>query len=41
MLAAIDLNDPEIETPQKVADRIRAGLKHCRPTSSWPPPIAA
>ena len=23
----IDLNDPEAETPQVVADRIRAGLK--------------
>ncbi len=41
MLGVIDLNDPEIETPQKVADRIRAGLKTCRPTSSCPPPIAA
>ena len=28
MLGVIDLNDPEIETPQKVADRIRAGLKY-------------
>ena len=28
MLGVIDLDDPEIETPQKVADRIRAGLKY-------------
>jgi 5-methyltetrahydropteroyltriglutamate--homocysteine methyltransferase len=28
MLGVIDLNDPEIETPQKIAERIRAGLKH-------------
>ena len=28
MLGVIDLADPEIETPQKVAERIRAGLKH-------------
>jgi len=31
MLGVIDLNDPEIETPQKVADRIRAGLKFMAP----------
>ena len=28
MLGVIDLSDPEIETPQKVAERIRAGLKY-------------
>src|SRR4029078_2670787 len=27
MLGVIDLNDPEVETPQKIAERIRAGLK--------------
>ncbi len=31
MLGVIDLNDPEIETPQKVAERIRAGLKYLQP----------
>ncbi len=31
MLGVIDLNDPEIETPQKVAERIRAGLKYIGP----------
>jgi len=28
MLGVIDLGDPEIETPEKVAERVRAGLKH-------------
>jgi 5-methyltetrahydropteroyltriglutamate--homocysteine methyltransferase len=28
LLGVIDLNDPKAETPQVVADRIRAGLKH-------------
>jgi 5-methyltetrahydropteroyltriglutamate--homocysteine methyltransferase len=28
LLGVIDLNDPNAETPQVVADRIRAGLKH-------------
>ena len=31
MLGVIDLNDPEIETPQKIAERIRAGLKYMTP----------
>ena len=31
MLGVLDLNDPEIETPQKVAERIRAGLKFLPP----------
>ena len=31
MLGVIDLDDPEIETPQKVAERIRAGLKYLTP----------
>ena len=38
MLGAIDLNDPEIETPQKVADRIRAGLKFMAPDKLLPAP---
>jgi 5-methyltetrahydropteroyltriglutamate--homocysteine methyltransferase len=38
MLGVIDLNDPEIETPQKVADRIRAGLKHLPPDKLLPAP---
>ena len=31
MLGVIDLNDPEIETPEKIAERIRAGLKYLSP----------
>jgi 5-methyltetrahydropteroyltriglutamate--homocysteine methyltransferase len=38
MLGVIDLNDPEIETPQKVAERIRAGLKHIAPDKLLPAP---
>ncbi|MPZ30560.1 MAG: 5-methyltetrahydropteroyltriglutamate--homocysteine methyltransferase [Rhodospirillales bacterium] len=38
MLGVIDLNDPEVETPQKVADRIRAGLKHLPPDKLLPAP---
>ncbi|CAN5785456.1 methionine synthase [soil metagenome] len=38
MLGVIDLNDPEIETPQKVADRIRAGLKFVSPDKLLPAP---
>ena len=38
MLGVIDLNDPEIETPQKVAGRIRAGLKHMAPDKLLPAP---
>jgi len=38
MLGVIDLNDPEIETPQKVAERIRAGLKHVAPDKLLPAP---
>ena len=38
MLGVIDLADPEIETPQKVADRIRAGLKHLSPDKLLPAP---
>src|SRR5918994_180745 len=38
MLGVIDLNDPEIETAQKVADRIRAGLKHLPPDKLLPAP---
>ena len=38
MLGVIDLNDPEIETPQKVADRIRAGLKFMTPDKLLPAP---
>src|SRR5712664_1460443 len=36
MLGVIDLNDPEIETPQKVAERIRAGLKFVSPDMLLP-----
>ena len=38
MLGVIDLNDPEIETPRKVADRIRAGLAHVTPDKLLPAP---
>ncbi|MFO1161187.1 MAG: 5-methyltetrahydropteroyltriglutamate--homocysteine methyltransferase [Reyranellaceae bacterium] len=38
MLGVIDLNDPEIETPAKVADRIRGGLKHVPPDKLLPAP---
>lgn len=38
MLGVIDLADPEIETAQKVADRIRAGLKHLPPDKLLPAP---
>ena len=38
MLGVIDLNDPEIETPQKVAARIRAGLKYLPPDKLLPAP---
>ena len=38
MLGVIDLNDPEIETPQKIAERIRAGLKHMTPDKLLPAP---
>ena len=38
MLGVIDLNDPEIETPEKIADRIRAGLKFMSPEKLLPAP---
>ena len=38
MLGVIDLSDPEVETPQKVADRIRAGLRHIGPDKLLPAP---
>lgn len=38
MLGVIDLSDPAIETPQKVAERIRAGLKHISPDKLLPAP---
>ncbi|WP_395709744.1 5-methyltetrahydropteroyltriglutamate--homocysteine methyltransferase [Reyranella sp.] len=38
MLGVIDLNDAEIETPEKVADRIRAGLKHVAADKLLPAP---
>jgi 5-methyltetrahydropteroyltriglutamate--homocysteine methyltransferase len=38
MLGVIDLNDPEIEFPQKVAERIRAGLKFVSPDKLLPAP---
>jgi 5-methyltetrahydropteroyltriglutamate--homocysteine methyltransferase len=38
MLGVIDLSDPEVETPQKIAERIRAGLKHLSPDKLLPAP---
>jgi 5-methyltetrahydropteroyltriglutamate--homocysteine methyltransferase len=38
MLGVIDLNDPEVETPQKIAERIRAGLKHVPADKLLPAP---
>src|SRR5713101_2776524 len=38
MLGVIDLNDPEIETPQKIAARIRAGLEYVKPERLIPAP---
>jgi 5-methyltetrahydropteroyltriglutamate--homocysteine methyltransferase len=38
LLGVIDLNDPNAETPQVVADRIRAGLKHLAPDKLIPAP---
>jgi 5-methyltetrahydropteroyltriglutamate--homocysteine methyltransferase len=38
MLGVLDLNDPGIETPQKVAERIRAGLKFLAPDKLLPAP---
>lgn len=38
MLGVIDLNDPEIETPAKIAERIRAGLKFIGPDKLLPAP---
>ena len=28
MLGVLDLNDPDVETPERVAERIRAALPH-------------
>ena len=38
MLGVIDLSDPEVETPQKIAERIRAGLKYLSPDKLLPAP---
>jgi len=38
MLGVIDLADPEIETPAKVAERIRAGLKFMSADKLLPAP---
>jgi 5-methyltetrahydropteroyltriglutamate--homocysteine methyltransferase len=38
MLGVIDLDDPEIETPEKIAGRIRAGLKYMSPDKLLPAP---
>ncbi len=38
ILGVIDLSDPAVETPQKIADRIRAGLKYLSPDKLLPAP---
>ena len=38
MLGVLDLNDPKAETPQVVADRIRAGLKYVAADKLIPAP---
>jgi 5-methyltetrahydropteroyltriglutamate--homocysteine methyltransferase len=38
LLGVIDLNDPKAETPQLVAERIRAGLRHLAPGNLIPAP---
>ena len=38
MLGVIDLNDPAIEKPEKIAERIRAGLKFIGPDKLLPAP---
>ncbi len=38
LLGVIDLNDPKAETPQQVAERIRAGLKHVAADKLIPAP---
>ncbi|HYC66557.1 MAG TPA: 5-methyltetrahydropteroyltriglutamate--homocysteine methyltransferase [Reyranellaceae bacterium] len=38
MLGVIDLNDPTVESPETVADRIRAGLKYLSPDKLLPAP---
>jgi 5-methyltetrahydropteroyltriglutamate--homocysteine methyltransferase len=38
LLGVIDLNDPKPETPQLVAERIRAGLKYVAPDKLIPAP---
>ena len=38
MLGVIDLSDPEVETPQKIAERIRGGLKYLSPDKLLPAP---
>ncbi len=38
MLGVIDLSDPAVETPQKIAERIRAGLKYLSPDKLLPAP---
>ena len=38
MLGVIDLSDPNVETPEQVAARIRAGLKYLKPERLVPAP---
>jgi len=38
MLGVIDLSDPKVETPEKVAERIERGLKYVKPENLIPAP---
>jgi len=38
ILGVLDLGSPDVETPEQVADRIRAGLKHVTPERLIPAP---
>ena len=38
MLGVIDLSDPNVETPQHIAARIRAGLTYLKPERLVPAP---
>ena len=38
MLGVIDLSDPQVETPETVAARIRRGLEHVKPENLIPAP---
>ena len=41
MLGVLDLGDPAVETPETVAERIRAALEYVPPERLMPRPTAA